>query len=507
MAVELQDRAGVAAGSAAASQAPRGSVARLDRWLLVAILLFALLLRLRGLNSFSFEQDELYTILEGRDLFAVDLAPGIDGRPLYYLLQHVLLGVLPITPVGLRIVPLIFGMLGVWATGLTASRVYGARAGLVAAFLVAIAPWHLHASTYARYWSLLYLLATVFFLNLWLAYRDENPRHYIAAAAALIAGSATHPSFLFAAFSASAGVSLIRVDGSHGLRLPSARAWRLLWLPYLLFLTGAFLALRWTSSTSALQNWGGRGAAASLRLIPAVVEWLGPAIAAAAFLGALSALTGGRERRSWGAMAFYGCAGALLLLLFASTRTDVYADYAFPMVPLVFISAAGLLYQFYERLTDRSGFTLGVATAVLAASVAPATASHLSSGTRFDYRPAFSFIRDTSRNTAVLTWPVIVARYYAPELDVRGLTMRTSYLDSLLVNDRDFWVVASITRYGMVVDDDNTVSNWLENNCTLRFSSEKSRWDYRVYRVNVHRCQAETPTAPATPARATASRP
>src|SRR5687768_4779092 len=53
-----------------------------------AILALALLLRLRGITTFSFEQDEIYTMMEGRELFDTPLVPGIEARPLYFLLQH-----------------------------------------------------------------------------------------------------------------------------------------------------------------------------------------------------------------------------------------------------------------------------------------------------------------------------------------------------------------------------------------------------------------------------------
>lgn len=497
MAVELLDRVGAVSRPAVLLN-QKGTNGRFDQWLLAAVMLLGLVLRLRGFTSFSFEQDELYTIIEGHDLFAVELAPGIDARPLYYLLQHVLLDLLPVTHAGLRIVPLLFGMLGIWVTALIARRVFGPRAAIVAALLVAIAPWHLHASTYARYWSLLYLLAAVFYLNLWQAHQHNRPQHYLGAAAALIAGSATHPSFLFAAFSVSAGICLVKPNGSFGLRFPNAQALRLLWLPYLLFLIAAFTALRITNSGEALQNWSGRGAAASLRLIPAVIEWLGPATATAAFLGSVVALSSpGLPRRSWGAMALVGCSLTLFLLLIVSTRNDVYADYAFAMAPLVFVSAAGLLYLGYERLSRRSGIALTLGCAVLAASVFPSTASHLSSGTRFDYRPAFEHIRQSAPTIPMLTWPVIVARHYAPELDTRGLSMRVSYLDSTLVADQDIWLIASMTRYGMVVDDDGAVTQWIAKHCSLDFTHEKPRWDYRVYRVNVHRCRAGSETAAA----------
>jgi hypothetical protein len=465
---------------------------RAERILLVSVMLLALLLRLRGLSSFSFEQDELYTMFEGRDLFGTQLQPGIAGRPLYFLLQHVLLEVMPQTPFGLRIVPLVFGMTGVWLTALIAKRVFGGSAGIIAATFVAISPWHIQASTFARYWSLVYLLAAAFFLLLWTAYQSERKRDYFAALVVLIAGSATHPSFVFAAFGAALGVSLLTSTGRMGVRWPSSHAWRTLWGPYALFLLLAWLALRITGNGGALQNWHGRGWLASLRLIPAVVEWMTPVVFVAGGLGGLVAMASKQPSvRSWGVLALTGFSASMLLLLMASTRTDIYADYALAALPLVLVSAAGLLQSAVNRMRSRQVVALVCATLVVCAAIAPSTASHLSDGTRFDYRPAFEHVRRVAPKVTMLTWPPVLAVHYAPDLASRGLRMNEAALDSILAAETDLWVVASVRRYGLVFDDAGTITRWLGRSCSLEFTHEKPRWDYRQYRVELHRCRAD----------------
>ncbi|HEX8694382.1 MAG TPA: glycosyltransferase family 39 protein [Longimicrobium sp.] len=456
----------------------------------LALVALAAALRLPGLARFPFEQDELYTIQESRLLWDVPLLPGIDARPLYFLLQHALSWLAPETPVALRAMPLVFGLLGVWLVWRAGARLIGPAAGLAAGLLVAVAPWHLHASGMARYWSLLFLLAAAFYLALARGCETDRPRHLLAALAVLVAGMLTHPTFLFPAAGAALGVTLVDARGRPGWRWPSRRAWALLWGPFLAALAAFALLLELTGREEAVRNWGGRGWAASARLVPAMVEWLTPAVAVAALAGALLLLAE-REpaRRRWGAMTLVGGLSSIVLLLAASTRTDVYADYAIAALPLGFVSAGALVQLAAERAGPRARAVALSLAAVLAAAVLPGTASHLSDGMRFDYRPAFRHIERTAPRVAVATWPVVVQQHYAPSL--RGLWLLTDprRLDGYLAAERDLWVVTSVRRYGIVGDGGGRAAAWLDGHCRREMAYERPRWDYRVYRVEVWRCR------------------
>jgi len=238
---------------------------RTTRWVPLALVALALLLRLRGLITFPLEQDELYTVQEATQLFRTTLKPGISGRPLYYLLEHVLLAAGPATPLLLRLPPLLFGLAGVWATWRLGARLFGVTAGWVAGLLVAISPWHLYMSGFARYWSLVYLLVTLLFLCLAVAASTDRSRDYAGAAATGILGSLTHPTFLFAGLGAALGAQLVMPDGTFGWRWPSRRAWRWLWGPWAAVLVAGYAVLRLTGQVGALRNFQGRGLLATLR--------------------------------------------------------------------------------------------------------------------------------------------------------------------------------------------------------------------------------------------------
>lgn len=460
-------------------------------WTLGAVLALAAALRLPGLWRYPLEQDELYTVWESRLLWGVPLEPGIDARPLYFLLQHALSWVLPDSPAALRASPFVFGMLGVWLAWRVGSRVMGPAAGILAAFLVAVSPWHLHASGMARYWTLLFLLAGVYYLALSRGYDRDRRRDFATALVALVAGMLTHPTFLFPAAGAALGASLVTRGGGLGWRWPSRRAWAWLWIPFLAFAACFWAGLQLAGRGDAVQNWGGRGWLAGVRLVPAMVEWLAPAVAVAGVAGALL-LLGERDaaRRRWGMMTLCGCGAAILLLLAAATRTDVYADYAVAMLPLLFVAAGSLAQLAADRMRSGAAAAPAVLAALLGAAVLPGAASHLSDGTRFDYRPAYRHIQARAPDRLVLTWPTILQRHYAPGLRAAQLSMDPARLDARLAAEGALWVVASAKRYGIALDDSGAVAAWLARRCLREAAFERPRWDYRVHRVEVWRCTA-----------------
>lgn len=456
---------------------------------MLAVLLLGAALRLTGLLTLPYEQDELYTLHESTYLFHSQLHPGIEGRPLYFLLQHVILAIAPPSPWSLRILPWLCGCVGLWITWLLGRHYFGESAGLIALLLATLSPWHLYASSFARYYALLYALAGAVFLLLPRSYERDTPGAYFGVLALLLTGSATHPSFVFPIIGVVVAVTVVNADGRVGWRWPSRRAWLCLWGPLIVALGAAYTVLRLTSHEAAFQNFGGRGTLATLRLVPTVVQWMTPTVFLAGAVGAGVMAIGPEPRfRRWGWMALLGVGTTLAILVFASTKTNVYADYATAMLPLVFVSAGGVVQWAADSLTTaRTGFT-AVAVGMLLLGVLPSTVSHLSDGTRFDYRPAFGTIGQEGPTLAVLTQPIVLQRAYAPGLRAYQLRPGTTFLDSTLARERDLWVVTSAQRYGIVGDPRGTLRDWLAAHCILRSSYARPRFDYRSYRVGLYRC-------------------
>src|SRR5215475_11486576 len=92
----------------------------------------------------------------------------------------------------------------------------------------------------------------------------------------------------------------------------------------------------------------------------------------------------------------------LALLLAASFRTRVYADYGIGMLPLIFAAAIGaVLWASADHASTARGV---VVLGLIMAGSAPSIVSYFSDGLSFDYRPAYARIRAEQPGMPVLTW-------------------------------------------------------------------------------------------------------
>jgi hypothetical protein len=456
------------------------------------LLLVGTALRVWGAVSLPLEQDELYTLLESRDLFATTLKPGIDARPLYYLIQHQFLDVFPQTPLGLRLLPLAFALAGLWSTYVLARRVAGERAGLIALTLIVVSPWHLHISSFARYWSLIYFLTTLVLLALHqLRESDEmRPGWHWVALGACAAGLATHPTFGFALAGIVLGAHLEWTGSRLSIRWPSRAAWFRLWGPLALFVTVGVAVLVLGNRHEAVQNFGGRGLAASLRLLPAIVQWITPVQFAAGALGAFACVASPRLR-SWGLPALLGAISLLALLGAAAFRTDTYADYGVALVALCTVSAAAALSSVGDDDRRGSALRAGVLL-ILLAGILPSTVSHLLDGMRFDYRPALAFAQSRAPDDAIIGQPEILMRYYAPQARHLPYRVRADSLDAALQREGRFWLVLSAREYGWSLVEPDTEA-WTARHCRRVRSDSRMRLDSRQYRVELFSCGRDLP--------------
>jgi hypothetical protein len=151
-----------------------------------------------------------------------------------------------------------------------------------------------------------------------------------------------------------------------------------------------------------------------------------------------------------------------------------------------------------QKLGKLRGSWVVAATAVLVAGVLPGTVSHLSDGTRFDYRPAFAYIEQAGSSHLILGNPdtmlIAMQRYYAPNLQLQGLRNGLGHLEEAIVqNNHGFWVIASYRRYGMIGDSNEVIEGWLDTHCRVVLRTQRPRLDYRTYRVELNWCGTSPP--------------
>jgi mannosyltransferase len=186
-----------------------------DRVLLLLIIAFSAALRLPGLHE-SIWLDEAATWLQTRDLDIIRtiILTGSDTYPpLHNLLTLPFLAVFGQGEVAYRLPAVVFGVLSIPAAYWLGMLSGGRRAGLLAAVLMALAPFAIHYSQEARMYALLMLTSSLFAAAV-LAWLSEPSRR--RAFAVIGSGAAmlyAHPYGVFALTSvALGGVFVLIVD-------------------------------------------------------------------------------------------------------------------------------------------------------------------------------------------------------------------------------------------------------------------------------------------------------
>ena len=466
-------------------------------WLAPALLMLAaVLIRAHALGSIAFEPDELGTLWDATRLSAASATgPGILGRPVYYVLQHVLLAVMAPTPLALRLPAFVFGIAGVWATWYAARRLFGEVAGIVAGALVVLSPWHQYASQFARYWTLVYLLAVLSYLFLVEATAEDRPASSVRAAVAMILGALTHPTFIFPMIGAVAAAHLVPpAAGAEGwaIRWPTGKAWRWLWIPLVVVVGGWFVGVKLTGNAGALGNFGGRGLSATAGAFFGMTEWATPAVIVAAGLGAIFLLErAAASDRRWGLLALLAVLSGGLLLLAGGLRNDVYADYGMALLPVVFVTIGGAV----SRIAETAGagrWPAVAAAAVLGAAQLPGLASNYRDVMRFDFRPAFAYVQKTDSTRLVVGTSTAIQKYYAPSLHFEEIGSDDGYLRRTLGRTGGFWMMMARHRSGWI-NGDELAQEWVDGNCRVVLRSGARRFDYREYDVDLVWCGTGNP--------------
>ena len=159
-----------------------------SRVFLAGLMILAVVLRFWRLGSWNFQATEIFTLRDS-------LNPRLTNpRPLGYLLDHYLVGsFLPLDEFGLRLLPAVFGVLAVAVFYLVCRRSAGTRAALCGALLLTVSPLHVMYSQLARYWSLVFLLSTIYPYAIYLGLRERNRRMLALGFVTAVLAALAHP--------------------------------------------------------------------------------------------------------------------------------------------------------------------------------------------------------------------------------------------------------------------------------------------------------------------------
>jgi len=153
----------------------------LDPYYLWLILILASALRLYQIALRDFWYDEAFTGVAVKEKFSDMIQMIINDihPPLYYICLKIFSAFFGYSVFGIRFFSAILGVFSVWAVYLFAKELYDKRAGLFAAFVVAISPFAIQYSQEARMYSMLsffLIMAAYFFLK---ALKTNQAKNYI----------------------------------------------------------------------------------------------------------------------------------------------------------------------------------------------------------------------------------------------------------------------------------------------------------------------------------------
>jgi dolichyl-phosphate-mannose-protein mannosyltransferase len=478
--------------------------------LLAAVIILGLLLRFWRLGYWNFQATEMFTLRDSLTLRAS------NPRPLGYLLTHYLVGTfLPLDEFGLRLLPAVFGVVAIPAIYLVCRRLAGTRAALCATLLVAVSPLLVMYSQLARYWSLVFLLSSVYPYALYLGFRNQSrPMLAVGVVGGLLAALAHPVSVLLVG-----GLGLFLVTGLTGenfARVRSSKQGR--WLLGLAAVLAAVILVRFIP---VLHSWiaghhGAKGRGQFLRPFqPAqgVVQLIDLAnfvesLTVPLVLGALAGiwlLWQGRNRalaRLLACLAGFHI-GAITLL---SLVTPVSQYYLLPAVPVFYIGAGAFLDQLFDLGSAwRPRWLLAaVVLAITIAAGAPTLISDAIDGRRYDFRSSARWIAARlAPDDVVFSDQPMVTGYYLPQHPVRHLNKDLDSLKVALDGLREagrggaMWIVAPAASHAYRPNmKEGGMIDWIYGHCRLRQSFGTGRIDFRQDYLHIFSCPTARAGAP-----------
>ena len=502
--------------------------AKADSWphrtssglLLAGLIVLAFALRFGRLGHWGFDSDEIFML---RDSIHLRLS---NPRPLLYALNHYLVApLLPLDEFGIRLLPAIFGVLAIPVFYFVGRRLLGTRAALFGTLLLTVSGLHVIYSQFGRYWSLVFLLSSVYPYALYVGLRERNRRALALGIVTGLLASLAHPASVLLLGGPAIWLLVTYLRPQYLRALWSQRKVR--WGALLLIIALVAIAVRfipilegWISSHDRNPGSGQflLNAPAPLGLkqlvyLLAYVQGLTLSVVLTGVVG-IYLLWRGRDR----VLAIFLTSLAVFPIAFItllSMRTPVSTYYLLPVAPVFFLGAGFFLDQVFEIDWGVRPRWLLPATVLVLVLIegTPTLISQYLNGRRYDFKGVAQWLKPqlTPADVVFSDQPVVLA-YYLPRTEIERLRYDTeSLMDTLRRVHQSgsgaaLWIVAPAPAHAFRTNlKQGGLADWIYANCQLRSSIGKGRVDIRQQYLQVFRCppaaapetKAEAPVGPA----------
>ena len=439
---------------------------------LLLLTLLAVVTRVYGIWEWSYDGDEYTTVVN-----ASERARSLIN-PAYYQLElgsFALFGIsewsarLPATILGIASIPLFYWQ---WR------NVVGRHAALLGGLLIVASSWHLWYSQFARFYSGVFLFASLAWYHWYRAVTLDSVRQLVIALICMLAGCLFHATFVMVPVSCALFALLTRfgaVDSSAYSRRIAA-IYLMTGIVACLAVSPFFLKLLTGRAGSDAAAWGDLPAEMVLQIVRRVQI----PVAVAALLGLLLLARTERGKALYFAI---GIALPAAFVLVTATILNSRAVYMFYALPLIIALAAYLCEQCRRVMVDRGAAAYAVLIIVLA-SMGPEFVSHYAGRASLNLGDVARCIEDNHQPgdavaSTVNELNLYLSKDYAKVWNPGNPNVGSDWVQGLTELDSTsgrLWIVVDFWRKPIT----GSLSQWLDTNASLVYTKTETRIDYTV---------------------------
>jgi len=456
------------------------SISPQDIAIALGLTLLALITRIYGLGTWAIIQDEYFTVTDAANRTMTLI------NPAYYWLVLGSFKLFGVSEWSVRFPSMVLGVISVPVFYLTWRNILGRHAALIGSVLIIFSSWHLWHSQYARYYTGVFLFASLAYTFYYGAILSGRRSQLVlsllcSAAAFLFHATAILVPVSLAVFSVA--ILLLDRPSTHNYSRNIAK----LYLAVCVLGALAMAPVLWQQSQlwqSTGQSWGKAPGILLLKL----AEDIQLSLAVSAVLGlALLYRTDFAKFLFLALVAGVPVAALLLVSAIMPFRTD----YVFNAMPPIIALASLLCMQAATSWSAYGIVKYSLATLVITGML-PGFVSHYTDRGSLDIREVVDFINKAYRpGDRVMSFSTGFQYYWKYPLEPHMSSPRNkagnweSSLAPYREGNQRLWVVLRVMRRPLAPD----LEHWLLNNASLAWRKSAVRYDfgtrgYEVFLVN-----------------------